>query len=260
MKIYQYKDPTVENGKYVVYEVEDCEYVNPKEFYREVFIKKGIATYWEISPDLKKEFVKNNLKLSNEELTKLFIKRATSDWEEFYSEKASTVINPNYLALLRTNKKAEQQKLLKGQNLSTYELFALLIYAYNEHGLKFSQYTFKHAQKGIDPNDLTDFTHLKNNGTVVTSRETKLSESQLKQAIEHRVVMIAKFIGDEKNWHCFFTNYKSLKGREKAYKNGQPHFHYISDKWGLTREKVIEQLSQRKYKLPSSMPHLYYSR
>jgi hypothetical protein len=72
--------------------------------------------------------------------------------------------------------------------------------------------------------------------------------------------MIAKFIGDDRNWHCFFTNYKSLKGKEKTYKNGQPHFHYISDKWGLTRDEVIEQLGKRKYKLPSSMPHLDYSR
>lgn len=260
MNIFQHKDPTVENGKYIIVEVGDCEYVNPIEFYQKVYINKGIAMYWAIAPNLKKEFLKNNLDFSDRELDQLFLKRAISDWEEFFAEKSSTKIKLNYLALLMADKKAEQQKLLKGQSLSTYELFALLIYAFNAYGLKFSQYTFKHSKKGIDPNDLTDFTHCREDGTVVTSRETKLSNGQLKQAIEHRVVTIAKFIGNDKNWHCFFTNYKSLKGKEKAYKNGQPHFHYISDKWGLTREEVIEQLSKRKYKLPSSMPHLDYSR
>ncbi len=72
-------------------------------------------------------------------------------------------------------------------------------------------------------------------------------------------LFIAKFIEIVNEWHCFFTNYKSLKGKEISYKGGQPNYHYISDKWGLTKEQVIEQLSSRKYKLPS-MPHIDYNR
>lgn len=257
MKIFEYKDPTVESGKYVIFEMEDVENVNPIEFYRNAYIQKQIAMYWTISQNLKKELAKNNLELNRPEYKILFEKLAKSDWEEFYSEKSKTKINTNYLTLLNADKKTEQQKLLKGQSLSTYELFALVIHAYKELGLKFSQYIFNHAQKGIDPTNLTDFTHLKEDGTIVTSCETKLSGGQLKQAIEHRVVMIAKFIGDDINWHCFFTNYKSIKGKEKIYKNGQPHFHYISDKWGLSKKEVIDELSKRKYKLPT-MPHLDY--
>jgi hypothetical protein len=255
MKIFEYKDPTVENGKYVIFEMGNAENVNPIEFYRNAYIQKQIAMYWAISPNLKKEFAMRDLELSKADLEKLFEKRSISDWEEFYAEKSKTEISQNYLNLLKTSKKAEQQKLLKEQTISTYELFAFIMHAYKEFGLKFSQYIFNHTQKGIDQTDLTDFTHLKEDGTIVTSRETELTNGQLKQAIEHRVVMVAKFIGDEKNWHCFFTNYKSLKGKEKAYKNGQAHFHYISDKWGLSKEEVISELSKRKYKLPS-MPHL----
>lgn len=256
MKTFEYKDPTTKNGKYIVFEGGNCEFVNPIEYYRNFHIQNKIRMYWEILPNLKKEFKKNNLELSVLEIRELFEKRAISNWEEFYSEKSSTEINPNFLSLLKTDKKNEQKKLLTGQSLSTYELFALIIYAYKNLGLTFSQYTFYHSQKGIDPTDLTDFTHIREDGTIVTSRETKLSNGQLKQAVEHRVVTIAKFIGDDKNWHCFFTNYKSLNGKEKAYKGGQPHLHYISDKWGLTREIVIEQLSKREYKLPSF--HLDY--
>lgn len=236
MKTFEYKDPTVQNGKYIVFEIGDCEFVNPTEYYRKAYIQKQIKMYWTVSPALKKEFAKNNLELSDHEMQKLFEKRAIYDWEKFYSEKSTTKINSIFLNLLKADKKAEQEKLLKGQTLSTYELFALIIHAYNNLKLTFSQYTFHHSQKGIDQIELTDFTHLKEDGTILTSRKTKLSDGQLKQAIEHRVVMIAKFIGDDNYWHCFFTNYKSLKGKEIAYKGGQPHFHYISDKWGLTRE------------------------
>lgn len=259
MKTFEYKDPTVENGKYIVFEIGDCEFVNPIEYYRDAYIQKQIRMYWAISSGLKKEFEKNKLEMSDAEIQRLFEKRALSDWEEFFSEKSATKIKPNYLGLLEAERKPDQEKLLKGQTISTYELFAFIIYAFKELGLTFSQYTFRHSQKGIAPTDLTDFTHIKEDGTVVTSRETKLSDGQLKQAVEHRVVMVAKFIGDNENWHCFFTNYKSLKGKEKAYKGGQPHFHYISSKWGMTREQVIEQLSNRKYKLPS-IPHLDYEK
>lgn len=255
MKIFEYKDPTAENGKYMIFEMGNAQNVNPIEFYRDAYIQTQITMYWAISPNLKKEFAKRSLVLSKLELDTLFKKRSISDWEEFYAEKSKTKISANYLNLLKTSKKAEQQKLLKEQTISTYELFAFIIHAYKEFGLRFSQYIFNHTQKGIDSTELTDFTHLKEDGTIVTSRESEFSDGQLKQAIKHRVVMIAKFIGDDKNWHCFFTNYKSLKGKEKAYKNGQAHFHYISNKWGLSKEKVIHELSKRKYKLPS-IPHL----
>ena len=255
MKSFEYKDPTVENGKYVIFEMGNAEKVNPIEFYKQAYIQKQIQMYWTILPNLEKEFAKKNLVLSKPELDKLFKKRSISDWQEFYTEKSNTEISSNYLNLLKSSRKAEQQKLLKGQSLSTYELFALVIHAYKEFGLMFSQYIFQHSQKGIDPIDLTDFTHLREDGSIVTSRETKLSDGQLKQAIEHRVYMTAKFIGDDNNWHCFFTNFRSLKGKEKSYKNGQPHFHYISDKWGITKQEVINELSKRKYKLPS-IPHL----
>lgn len=47
---------------------------------------------------------------------------------------------------------------------------------------------------------------------------------------------------------------KSIIGKE-SYKNGQPHLHYISDKWNIKRKNIIEQLNSREYKLPS-LPHI----
>ena len=51
--------------------------------------------------------------------------------------------------------------------------------------------------------------------------------------------------------HFLYTN---LKGKE-SWKDGQPHFHYISDKFGIPREKVVEQLKSNNYSL-GCLPHI----
>lgn len=72
--------------------------------------------------------------------------------------------------------------------------------------------------------------------------------------IENRKVVVAKLLDKCDEWHCFFVTYDSLKGKE-LWQNGQPHFHYISDKFGLSREEVVKSLKDRKYNL-GSLPHI----
>lgn len=258
MKEHRYKIPG-QNGEYVVFEAGDCEKVNPIEYYQNIFIPRNVSMYRRLYLAKEHKFKQFGANLSIIKQEVLFRKNAIADWKKWFVEKSATEINPNYLALLESKTKKEQVKLLKGIELTTYELFALIVKAYTDYGMLFSQYRYEHTQKGVDEKDLTEFAHLEDSGKVITSRKTKLSQGQLKQAIEHRVVLIAKFIETEDEWHCFFTNYKSLNGKEITYKGGKPHYHYISDKWGLTKEQVIKQLSSRKYKLPS-MPHLDFKR
>ena len=49
--------------------------------------------------------------------------------------------------------------------------------------------------------------------------------------------------------------YKSIRGGEKSWKDGQPHFHCISDKFSISRTDVVKQLQSKKYKL-GSLPHI----
>lgn len=83
---------------------------------------------------------------------------------------------------------------------------------------------------------------------------TTLTDGQLKQAVDHRKVVVAKFIDKEDEWHCIFLTYDSIRGKE-SWKGGQPHYHYISDKFGIPRAEVLNQLKSRIYNL-GSLPHI----
>lgn len=77
---------------------------------------------------------------------------------------------------------------------------------------------------------------------------------QLKQVIEQRKVIVSKFLDKGSEWHCLLLTYDSLKGKE-SWKNGQPHYHYISSKFRIPRDKVVEQLKSSSYNL-GSLPHI----
>jgi len=51
-----------------------------------------------------------------------------------------------------------------------------------------------------------------------------------------------------------FLTFDSLKGNE-TWRDGQAHYHYISDKFGIPRQKVVEQLKSGKYRL-GTLPHI----
>ena len=72
--------------------------------------------------------------------------------------------------------------------------------------------------------------------------------------VEHRKVIVSKFLDKGDIWHCFFLTFKSLDGKEN-YHDGQPHLHYISSAWNIPRQEVKEQLTSKKYSLPS-LPHI----
>ena len=185
MKNVKHKNPTVAIGKYMIFDVGNAENVNPIEFYKAAYIEKQIEMYWAITPNLKKEFCKKDLEVYKSKLGKILEKSSMADWEKFYSENSNAEIKSNYLSLLKANEKAEQQKLLKGQNISSSELFILIMNAYQALGLKFSQYTFSQSQKESDPTDLADLTHFKDDGTAITNGESELSGGKPKPEFEN---------------------------------------------------------------------------
>ena len=73
------------------------------------------------------------------------------------------------------------------------------------------------------------------------------------QVIEQRKVIVAKFFDRGSEWHCLFLTFNSLAGKEN-WKGGQPHLHYISDKYGLTREEAVNRFKSNNY--PSTSVHI----
>jgi hypothetical protein len=67
-------------------------------------------------------------------------------------------------------------------------------------------------------------------------------------------VKVAKIIENDEEWHCFFLTYNSIAGKEN-WENGQPHFHYVSNLFGIKKEDLIEQIKSKEYKL-GNLPHI----
>ena len=155
--------------------------------------------------------------------------------------------------MLESKSKKEQIKLLKHQFITPSILIALIFKAWTDFGYKFSQYTAHYHHRGVDKNELPKLIEIKDD-KVIKVGKTSLSDGQLKNVVDQRKVTVSKFLDREKNWHCFFVTFKSIN-RKEQWKDGQPHFHYISSSFGLSREEVVKNLKDEYYKL-NNLPHI----
>ena len=80
--------------------------------------------------------------------------------------------------------------------------------------------------------------------------ECSITKGEVKNLIEQRKVIVSHFFDKDDNWHCFFTTYNSIGGKEN-HKGGQPHFHYISSAFGISREDFLESMKSGQYKSTS---------
>ncbi|QDH77954.1 hypothetical protein FKX85_02440 [Echinicola soli] len=185
---------------------------------------------------------------------KIYQYEAHQDWTKRFQMIMEDKLARNLIDLLTTNKKRDQLKLLKGVSFTSFTLTKLIFYAYENLGYKFSYYSSEQLPKGIKYTDLPYVIELgENEKDIDIIGETELSEGQLKNIIKHRKRIIAKFIEKEDQWHCFYITYKSLSG-EESWNDGQPHYHYLSDKFGVPRDEVV--LGIKNGKMPSTPVHI----
>lgn len=236
------------NGEYSIFETQDFEFVNPIEHFSTAFIASSFAMMKEIVL-LKKPPFPYPIEVVEKTLMKEAIKRN----DDYLNEIFKIEIPENFIAVLSAETKKEQVKLLKNQSLTPDQLLAFLIKAHTDFGYSFSQYRGEHNHKGLDETKLPSVIEIKN-GIVRKVGETTLTDGQLKQVIEQRKVIVSKFLDKGNEWHCLLLTYDSLKGKE-SWKDGQSHYHYISNKFGIPRDKVVEQLKSSSYNL-GSLPHI----
>jgi hypothetical protein len=228
----------------------DIEFADPIKYYSENEIEKH-------KTEIKDLLFMKNAFLASQLNEDFFTKNALKHWDDKLNEINNTVVPDNFLHLLDTTTKADQIKLLKGQSLTPEQLIAFIFKAWTGYGFTFSQYTAEHHHKGLDESQLPTLIHIEDD-KVKTVGETSLTEGQLKNVIEHRKVIVAKFFDKGDNWHCLFVTFNSLAGKEN-WQGGQPHFHYISDKFGLTREDVVNRIKSGNYaSTPVHIPLLDY--
>lgn len=234
-------------GNYTIITTPDVERVNPIEYYSKLEMTSDVFL-------LKEELMRfHRYSTDNSILDEIISKKVKENWEERYQEIINTEIPLSLKKILVANKKKDQVKLLRGLSLNSDELMAFIFYAWNKHGFAFSQYRAEHQRKGLAEGELPTFAYIED-GIIDRIGESNLTDGELKQAIEQRTVVVSKFFDKDNEWHCFFSTYNSLKGEEN-WQNGQPHFHYISNRFGIPRDKVVESLKSRYYTL-GSLPHI----
>jgi len=159
--------------------------------------------------------------------------------------------------VLKNPKKKKQIQFLKGITLVDNMLPALYIWGFKKHNYLYSIYRFEHDIAGLEEEVLPRVLVLKKD-KVEKHGSTTLSDGKLKDVVNQRNVVVANFMDNDEGWHCFFITFKSLKGME-SHNDGHPHYHYISDKWGIPKERVLEELGKKNYSLPST-PHINFIR
>jgi|AntAceMinimDraft_9_1070365.scaffolds.fasta_scaffold14443_3 hypothetical protein len=224
------------------------ELVNPIKYYEDSFIVKQMILNGVPNKEL-------NGKVEPSKNSKNIFIKSTILWNEILNDINKTILPKNLIRLLSTTKKSDQEKLLKGIEINPEILIAFIFKAYSNYGFKFSQYISEIPQKGVDLSKMPFAYEIKDNGQVKVYGKTELSDGQFKQAIQHRKVVVVKFLENKDIWHCFFTTFKSLRGEEIWLGKNQPHFHYLSNSFGISRERVIKELKSKKYKL-GNLPHV----
>lgn len=149
--------------------------------------------------------------------------------------------------------KKEQIKLLKGIRLSVDQLGGLFVQA-DSLGYQFSNYRFNSIPKEYREKDLPTFIYLKDDGNLDTYGSISLSEGQLRDLVIRSKFIVARILDNGKNWHCFYQIKSGVLGKEKGVLGSQPHIHYISDSFGVSREDFVKALKGGH--APSSEVHI----
>ena len=223
----------------------DIEFANPIEYYKNREIQRSMS------------LERTTLSLKNPIITAslpdaYFLKRANEKWEERLAQINSDSVPGNFISLLNTQSKHEQEKLLRGQSITPFQLAAYLFRAWTDFGYSFSNYRAEHHHKGVSEQDLPQLIRL-DEENVRKAGTTSLTDGQLKNVVNHRKVIVSKILDRGSEWHCFFITYNSIAGKEK-WQGGQPHYHYISDKWGLSRQEAVDRLKSTNY--PPTSVHI----
>jgi hypothetical protein len=222
------------------FSTDNVENVNPHEYFRNLELQKRAIQYRDML------FAKNPYKASL--LTEdFFLKHAEESLEGFFEKFEQVKLGENLKKLLPTQKKNEQEKLLKGATIDTNQLMALILKAHSDHGYLFSRVMIENLPNSLDKKKFPEAIHKKDDGSIEVIGETDLTEGEIRHIFNQRKVTVANFLEKDGFWHCLFITYNSIDGREN-WRDGQAHFHYMSSSFGISKEEFIESIRSGNYK------------
>lgn len=161
---------------------------------------------------------------------------------------------PEYLVrLYTTQKKKNQESLLRGKTLSSSDLICWILYGGRFNGL-FSQYGYDGGAGDLANRspiliDANDTEH------IITVGKTDLSNAALNHLVENQKKVLAQFVDfEDGRWFCFYRTFRGMSGREPG--NHGKHIHFISSVYGLNRNDIIDNF--KRGKCPESGFHVKF--
>ena len=227
-------------GAYYTMRDGSCEYVNPIYHSYKTFVSMRIEYF--------KTFTnKRSLSFADELVLK---NMALSEWHKHKAAVLAHQVPEGLLNLFGTDKKKVQIKLLANVKLTVEDFEALLFQAWEKFSFKMSKYIFQHDPVEFRAMKKPMVTFKKSDTEIKKVGTTDMSDNQLKALIEKRNVVVATVLDNGDEWHCLFLTHKSISGQELQHIDN-PHMHYVSSAFGLTRDELINNFKQTRYRLDS---------
>lgn len=155
-------------------------------------------------------------------------------------------------SLFEVNKKKGQEQLLRGNSITSDDLFCWFLYAEHLHGT-FSQYSFDLSVNEDLEERAPALIDISNPEKVLSVGKTELSDAALKHIVENQKKGVAQIVDfEEGKWYCFYRTYRGVAGQEPG-KHGS-HLHFISFAYGIERDVLVSDFM--KGKCPGSGFHV----
>ncbi|EHQ27176.1 hypothetical protein [Mucilaginibacter paludis] len=237
---------TDENTSYQSYRFPTCNLVNPITHFgdavQELNYRFDLMTK-EAMPDYQQ--LKSSTKLEWAIRSKAMAKQR---WKQEYLKIEQAALPTDLLQLLQERKKKAQKKIVARLIFDTDLLICTPIHAWLKFRMPYSRLISEYHAKEFAGKVYPAMMHLKDDGEFEFFGVTDMSPAEIKVAIAKKHKVIGDFIGDENYWHCFFRTESGIRGKEAPHL-GQPHIHYISSAWGISRNDIIKNLSSYRYSL-----------
>lgn len=92
----------------------------------------------------------------------------------------------------------------------------------------------------------------KDNGEIEKMGNTDMSDGEMRDWLKQRKAYVIYVFHKGDVWHCFYSTDKAIHGEEHGQVMGnQPHYHYLSSKWGICLEELNQRITSNK--MPSSI-------
>ena len=151
----------------------------------------------------------------------------------------------------------DQNKLLKGLTLTGEDLLWMNKEAQDMGYLLDIYHEEKYPDKFKEKKHPALF-RKKEDGSIEKIGTTDMTDGEMRALLEQRKVIQARVYHKNNIWHCFYFTFKGLAGLESGLMGSKPHYHYLSDKSGITWDDLVIRI--KSCDMPTSKVHIVVDR